>query len=121
MHFTPNPDAMISHSLTAWLHSIQTSAVSDQKPETGAPLAETLSLGSSSASSSLPDQGYAASEGMAEGEDSGVVSSPTDTQPTSPDGSLSLDGSSGWKPEGPVRDSSSDSDEGCATWKSVHR
>ncbi|XP_030606181.1 protein cordon-bleu isoform X3 [Archocentrus centrarchus] len=109
------------HSGMAWLHSIQNSAVSNQKPETEAPLAETLSLGGSSASSSLPDQGYAASEGMAEGEDSGVVSSPSDTQPTSPDGSLSLDGSSGWKPEGPVRDSSSDSDEGCATWGSVHR
>ncbi|XP_005450616.1 protein cordon-bleu isoform X1 [Oreochromis niloticus] len=105
----------------SWLHSVQNSAVSDQKPETEAPLAETLSLGSSSASSSLPDQGYAASEGMAEGEDSGMISSPSDTQPTSPDGSVSLDGSSGWKPAGPVRDSSSESDEGCATWGSVHR
>ncbi|XP_013125868.1 protein cordon-bleu isoform X10 [Oreochromis niloticus] len=109
------------HSGMAWLHSVQNSAVSDQKPETEAPLAETLSLGSSSASSSLPDQGYAASEGMAEGEDSGMISSPSDTQPTSPDGSVSLDGSSGWKPAGPVRDSSSESDEGCATWGSVHR
>nr|XP_023009729.2 protein cordon-bleu isoform X3 [Maylandia zebra] len=105
----------------SWLHSVQNSAVSDQKPETEAPLAETLSLGSSSAGSSLHDQGYAASEGMAEGEDSGMISSPSDTQPTSPDGSVSLDGSSGWKPAGPVRDSSSESDEGCATWGSVHR
>ncbi|XP_042071150.1 protein cordon-bleu isoform X2 [Haplochromis burtoni] len=105
----------------SWLHSVKNSAVSDQKPETEAPLAETLSLGSSSAGSSLHDQGYAASEGMAEGEDSGMISSPSDTQPTSPDGSVSLDGSSGWKPAGPVRDSSSESDEGCATWGSVHR
>lgn len=118
---TPSPNAKIFCSLPAWLHFVQNSAVSDQKPETEAPLAETLSLGSSSASSSLPDQGYAASEGMAEGEDSGMISSPSDTQPTSPDGSVSLDGSSGWKPAGPVRDSSSESDEGCATWGSVHR
>lgn len=83
-----------------------------------------MSLGSSSGGSSLPDQGYAASEGMAEGEDSGLVSSLSDTQPTSPDGSLSLDGSSGGGGErllGPVRDNSSDSDEGCATWGSRHR
>lgn len=118
---TVSPSAKIFCSLPAWLHSVQNSAVSDQKPETEAPLAETLSLGSSSAGSSLHDQGYAASEGMAEGEDSGMISSPSDTQPTSPDGSVSLDGSSGWKPAGPVRDSSSESDEGCATWGSVHR
>lgn len=78
-----------------------------------------MSLGSSSGGSSLPDQGYAASEGMAEGEDSGMVSSPSDTQPTSPDGSLSLDG--GERLLGPVQDNSSDSDEGCATWGSRHR
>lgn len=84
-----------------------------------------MSLGSSSGgSSSLPDHGYAASEEIAEGEDSGMVSSPSDTQPTSPDGSLSLDGCSGGIGErllGPVRDNSSDSDEGCATWGSRHR
>uniref|UniRef100_A0A3B4YEC9 Cordon-bleu WH2 repeat protein n=1 Tax=Seriola lalandi dorsalis TaxID=1841481 RepID=A0A3B4YEC9_SERLL len=91
--------------------------------ETETPEEETVSLGSSSGGSSLPDQGYAASEGMADGEDSGMVSSPSDTQPTSPDGSLSLDGSSGGGAEkllGPVRDNSSDSDEGCATWGSRH-
>ncbi|XP_078109561.1 protein cordon-bleu isoform X5 [Sander vitreus] len=107
------------HSAMAWLHSIQSSTASCRKPETGTPEEETMSLGSSSGGSSLPDQGYAASEGMAEGEDSGMVSSPSDTQPTSPDGSLSLDG--GERLLGPVRDNSSDSDEGCATWGSRHR
>ncbi|XP_063342224.1 protein cordon-bleu isoform X2 [Pelmatolapia mariae] len=118
---SPHNLTEVEEAPQSWLHSVQNSAVSDQKPETEAPLAETLSLGSSSAGSSLHDQGYAASEGMAEGEDSGMISSPSDTQPTSPDGSVSLDGSSGWKPAGPVRDSSSESDEGCATWGSVHR
>ncbi|CAJ1061760.1 protein cordon-bleu isoform X6 [Xyrichtys novacula] len=109
------------HSAMAWLHSMQSTIVSSQKP--GTPEEETMSLGSSSGGSSLPDQGYAASEGMVEGEDSGIIS-PSDTQPTSPDGSLSLDGSSGSRRErlqGPVRDNSSDSDEGCATWGSRHR
>lgn len=113
-----------SFALPAWLHSMQSSTVTEQKPETETPEEETMSLGSSSGGSSLPDQGYAASEGMAEGEDSGLVSSLSDTQPTSPDGSLSLDGSSGGGGErllGPVRDNSSDSDEGCATWGSRHR
>ncbi|XP_070768415.1 LOW QUALITY PROTEIN: protein cordon-bleu [Enoplosus armatus] len=108
----------------SWLHSMRSSTVSGQKPETETPEEETMSLGSSSGGSSLPDQGYAASEGMAEGEDSGMVSSPSDTQPTSPDGSLSLDGISrggGERLLGPVRDNSSDSDEGCATWGSRHR
>ncbi|XP_044063199.1 protein cordon-bleu isoform X2 [Siniperca chuatsi] len=112
------------HSAMAWLHSMRSSTASGQKPETETPEEETMSLGSSSGGSSLPDQGYAASEGMAEGEDSGMVSSPSDTQPTSPDGSLSLDGISGVGGErlpGPVRDNSSDSDEGCATWGSRHR
>ncbi|XP_028436066.1 protein cordon-bleu isoform X4 [Perca flavescens] len=107
------------HSAMAWLHSSQSSTASCPKPETGTPEEETMSLGSSSGGSSLPDQGYAASEGMAEGEDSGMVSSPSDTQPTSPDGSLSLDG--GERLLGPVRDNSSDSDEGCATWGSRSR
>ncbi|KAG8010229.1 Protein cordon-bleu [Nibea albiflora] len=104
----------------SWLHS----RASGQKSEIETPEEETTSLGSSSGGSSLPDQGYAASEGMAEGEDSGMVSSPSDTQPTSPDGSLSLDGCGGGvggRLLGPVRDNSSDSDEGCATWGSRHR
>lgn len=121
----PTTDAMnFVFLLPAWLHSVQISRPSDQKPETETPEEETLSMGSSSSGSSLPDQGYAPSEGMAEGEDSGVVSSPSETQPTSPDGSLSLDGNSGGRGErrlGPVRDNSSDSDEGCATWGSKHR
>ncbi|XP_058502936.1 protein cordon-bleu isoform X2 [Solea solea] len=106
----------------SWLHSMRSSAASGPKANTEAPEEETVSLGSSSGSSSLPDQGYAASEGM--GEDSGIISSPTDTQPTSPDGSLSPDGSSrggGERLLGPVRDNSSDSDEGCATWGSRRR
>ncbi|XP_038567857.1 protein cordon-bleu isoform X5 [Micropterus salmoides] len=108
----------------SWLHSMRCSTASGQKPETGTPEEETMSLGSSSGGSSLPDQGYAASEGMAEGEDSGMVSSPSDAHPTSPDGSLSLDGIRGGGGERllrPVRDNSSDSDEGCATWGSRHR
>lgn len=83
-----------------------------------------MSLGSSSGGSSLPDQGYAASEEMAEGEDSGMTSSPSDTQPTSPDGSLFLEGCGGGRGDrllGRVRDNSSDSDEGCATWGSRYR
>uniref|UniRef100_A0A8D2ZU27 Cordon-bleu WH2 repeat protein n=1 Tax=Scophthalmus maximus TaxID=52904 RepID=A0A8D2ZU27_SCOMX len=115
------------HSAMAWLHSTGSSAASGQRAGTEMPEEETVSLGSSSSSSgsssggsSLPDQGYAASEGTAEGEDSGIVSSPSDTQPTSPDGSLSLDGCGGGRPPGPVRDNSSDSDEGCATWGSRH-
>ncbi|KAM9309892.1 protein cordon-bleu [Pholidichthys leucotaenia] len=112
------------HSGMAGFSSTSSSAASGHQPETEAPEAETVSLGSSSSGSSLLDQGYAASEGMAEGEDSGMISSPSDTQPTSPNGSLSLDGSSGDRGEklsGPLRDNSSDSDEGCATWGSMHR
>ncbi|CAB1454347.1 unnamed protein product [Pleuronectes platessa] len=113
------------HSAMAWLHSMGHSAASGQRAEIETPEEETVSLGSSSGGSSLPDQGYAASEGMAEGEDSGLVSSPSDTQPTSPDGGLSLGGSSraggGERLLGPARDNSSDSDEGCATWGSRHR
>uniref|UniRef100_A0AAQ4S5G4 Cordon-bleu WH2 repeat protein n=1 Tax=Gasterosteus aculeatus aculeatus TaxID=481459 RepID=A0AAQ4S5G4_GASAC len=109
------------HSAMAWLHSMHGSAASFQKPETETPEEETVSLGSGG--SSLPDQGYAASEGMAEGEDSGIVSCPSETQPTSPDGSLSQGGRSagGGRLSGPMRDNSSDSDEGCATWESRHR
>ncbi|XP_038850430.1 protein cordon-bleu-like isoform X3 [Salvelinus namaycush] len=107
------------YSAMAWLHSRRLSVAGPQTPDTEAE--ETLSMGSSG---SYQDQGYAASEGMAE--DSGLVSSPSasdTTHPTSPDGSLSL-GSSG--SSHPVihpltKDCSSDSDEGCATWGSRHR
>lgn len=109
--------------LLAWLRSVQTTKAIDQKPVSVTPAEETMSLGSSSGSSTLPDQNYAASEETAEGEDSGMVSSLSDTQPTSPDGSLSLHGCSrgGERMLGPVQDNSSDSDEGCATWGSRHR
>lgn len=82
-----------------------------------------MSFGSSSGRSSLPDQSFPAFEEMADGEDSGMVSSPSDTQPTSPEGSLSLEGCSrgAERKLGPVRDNSSDSDEGCATWRSKER
>ncbi|XP_069393439.1 protein cordon-bleu isoform X3 [Paralichthys olivaceus] len=124
-HSPENPMVMEEAAPQSWLHSMRSSAASGQRAETETPEEETVSLGSSSGGSSLPDQGYAASEGMAEGEDSGMVSSPSDTQPTSPDGSLSLDGSSGAgrgeRLLGPARDNSSDSDEGCATWGSRHR
>ncbi|XP_068452449.1 protein cordon-bleu isoform X2 [Clinocottus analis] len=124
---TPNMNLKVDdvennrHSAMAWLHSMQSSAAGCRKAET--PEEETASLGSSSGGSSLPDQGYAASEGTGEGEDSGAVSSPSDTQPTSPDGHLPLDGRSGERRRlGPEqRDNSSDSDEGCATWGSRHR
>ncbi|XP_029101863.1 protein cordon-bleu isoform X1 [Scleropages formosus] len=99
-----------------WLHSLQGSEPNlspEQESETG-------SVGSGC---SLPDQGYAPSEGTAE--DSPFVSSPSDlTHPASPDGSVSPDGG----PAPPrarsralAKDSSSDSDEGCATWGSRHR
>ncbi|XP_057690745.1 protein cordon-bleu isoform X2 [Corythoichthys intestinalis] len=104
-----------------WFHSIKSRDVSVQASGTEAPEAETLSLGNGSSGSSLPDQGYAASEGMADGEDSGLVSTPSDTQPTSPDGSLLFERSCvarRAKPPRPIRDLSSDSDEGCATWGS---
>uniref|UniRef100_A0A4W5P1E7 Cordon-bleu WH2 repeat protein n=1 Tax=Hucho hucho TaxID=62062 RepID=A0A4W5P1E7_9TELE len=110
------------HSAMAWLHSRQLSVAGHQTPDTEAE--ETISMGSSgSGSGSFQDQGYAASEGMAE--DSGLVSSPSasdTTHPTSPDGSLSLgsSGSSHSMIHPLTKDCSSDSDEGCATWGSRH-
>nr|XP_057909626.1 protein cordon-bleu isoform X1 [Doryrhamphus excisus]XP_057909628.1 protein cordon-bleu isoform X1 [Doryrhamphus excisus]XP_057909629.1 protein cordon-bleu isoform X1 [Doryrhamphus excisus] len=104
----------------SWLHSMQSTAAHVKDPGNRGPEEERLSLGSSSGSS-LPDQGYAASEGMVDGDDSGLVSSPSDTHPTSPEGSLFLERSDKARREkesGPVRDISSDSDEGCATWNS---
>ncbi|TNN79742.1 Protein cordon-bleu [Liparis tanakae] len=106
------------HSAMAWLHSMRSSTARCRKPESETPEEETMSLGSSSSGSSLPDQGYAASEGMVECEDSAMVN----TQPTSPDRNLSLDERSGGERQlGPERGNSSDSDEGCATWGSRHR
>ncbi|XP_075868577.1 protein cordon-bleu isoform X4 [Nelusetta ayraudi] len=93
----------------SWVHSMRSSPLGGQAAENKTPEDTTsvASSGSSSGSSSLPDQGYAPSEG--------TISSPSDTQPTSPEGSLS--------PGllGPVRDNSSDSDEGFAMWRSRHR
>lgn len=66
--------------------------------------AETVSMCSSE---SLADQGYAASEGMADS----PLTSPEDTVSLGPDPSLS--------PTLPQEDC--DSDEGCATWDSRHR
>ncbi|KAJ8288215.1 hypothetical protein COCON_G00008740 [Conger conger] len=104
------------HSTMAWLHSLQGCM---SQPAAGVELeveSETVSMDSSS---SCPDQGYAASEGMAE--DTGVISSPSDlAQPASPDGSISLEQGSSHAQAMP-KDSSSDSDEGCATWGSRHK
>uniref|UniRef100_A0A8C7XUZ1 Cordon-bleu WH2 repeat protein n=1 Tax=Oryzias sinensis TaxID=183150 RepID=A0A8C7XUZ1_9TELE len=115
-------------SAVAWIYSMDTSSVRIQRPETESPEAETLSLDSSNGSSSLPDQGYAASEGMAEVEDSSTLSLSPDQQSTSMDASLSLEGGGGDKGEKlqrliqqKQRSNSSDSDEGCATWGSTHR
>uniref|UniRef100_A0A8C6UX38 Cordon-bleu WH2 repeat protein n=1 Tax=Neogobius melanostomus TaxID=47308 RepID=A0A8C6UX38_9GOBI len=106
------------HSGVVWLHSGQSSATTGHSTEVS--VEETVSLGSNSSGSSLPDQGYAASEGTADGEDSGLISSPSETQTTSPDGSLSLDGSTGGERRiGTAPDNFSDSDEG--SWGSRHR
>ncbi|XP_051922372.1 protein cordon-bleu isoform X2 [Hippocampus zosterae] len=107
----------------SWLHSVKGMGANVQTRETKTPEAETMSLGNSSSGSSLRDQGYAASEEIIDGEDSALVSSPCDTHPTSPDGSLFLDRGFGARRERltrPAQDISSDSDEGCATWGSNH-
>ncbi|XP_015256037.1 PREDICTED: protein cordon-bleu-like isoform X3 [Cyprinodon variegatus] len=108
------------HSGMAWLHSRKTSS-SFQKQETPAPEAETLSLDSNSFGSSLPDQGYTSPEGATEAEDSGIVSSPSDTQTTSPHGSLSeiLSGERGERRN--LREVSSDSEEENTTWAENNR
>ncbi|XP_047216613.1 protein cordon-bleu isoform X3 [Girardinichthys multiradiatus] len=99
------------HSGMAWLHSGKTSS-SIQKQETTVPEAKNISLDSSS----VPEQG-STTEGAAEGEDSGIVSSPSDTQTISPEGSVSADGISGDRLEGKhIREASSDSDEENTTW-----
>ncbi|KAF4087595.1 hypothetical protein AMELA_G00072300 [Ameiurus melas] len=78
------------HSAIVWLHATEQEA-------------ETVSMCSSE---SLADQGYAASEGMADS----PITSPEDTVSLGPDPSLS--------PTQPQEDC--DSDEGCATWGSRH-
>ncbi|XP_055781970.1 protein cordon-bleu-like isoform X1 [Salvelinus fontinalis] len=114
-----SPESHREEAPQSWLHSRRLSVAGRQTPDTEPE--ETLSMGSSG---SYQDQGYAASEGMAE--DSGLVSSPSasnTTHPTSPDGSLSLSSSGSSHPviHPLTKDCSSDSDEGCATWGSRHR
>ncbi|XP_030638112.1 protein cordon-bleu isoform X1 [Chanos chanos] len=100
------------HSAIAWTRSVH-KCVSEQTGDSQE--VETVSVGSSS---SYADQGYAPSEGMAD--DSGRVSSPSDlTLPTSPEDTFSLNCSPVLLPNQPKDcSSSSDSDEGCATWGS---
>ncbi|XP_055760386.1 protein cordon-bleu-like isoform X5 [Salvelinus fontinalis] len=116
-----SPESHMEEAPQSWLHSWRLSVAGPQTPDIE--VEETLSMGSSG-SGSFQDQGYAASEGMAE--DSGLVSSPSvsdTTHPTSPDGSLSLGSSGSSHPmiHPLTKDCSSDSDEGCATWGSRHR
>lgn len=75
---------------------------------------ETVSVASSE---SFADQGYAASEGMAE--ESGLVSPSERVQAMSPVDIMSLNSGSALPAKS--KDSSSDSDEGCATWSSRKR
>nr|XP_055065453.1 protein cordon-bleu isoform X3 [Misgurnus anguillicaudatus]XP_055065455.1 protein cordon-bleu isoform X3 [Misgurnus anguillicaudatus]XP_055065456.1 protein cordon-bleu isoform X3 [Misgurnus anguillicaudatus]XP_055065457.1 protein cordon-bleu isoform X3 [Misgurnus anguillicaudatus]XP_055065458.1 protein cordon-bleu isoform X3 [Misgurnus anguillicaudatus] len=94
----------------AWLHSAHKSEserVKDQE-------VETMSVGSCE---SFADQGYAASEGMAE--EPNPVSLSETIQSASPVSIVSLNGGSD-VPVKQSKDSSSDSDEGCATWGSRH-
>lgn len=93
---------IFSLSLPAWLRSAHESV-------------ETVSVGSSE---SFADQGYAASEGMAE--EPGPVSPSEMTQSPSSVDIMSLNGGSAVAVK-QSKDSSSDSDEGCATWGSRHR
>ncbi|KAJ3598467.1 hypothetical protein NHX12_001977, partial [Muraenolepis orangiensis] len=67
-------------------HSAVARLPKGEAPSQDLPEEEALSLGSSS--SSLPDQGYAASEGMGEVEEAGLVGSSWETRPTSPDETL---------------------------------
>ncbi|XP_037533195.1 protein cordon-bleu [Nematolebias whitei] len=100
------------HSGMAWLHSGKSSSSSVQKQEPAAAEVD---------SCSLPDRGYAPPDKMAEGEDTGVISTPSDTQATSLIGSLSVGGRVVGRDEELVEDTSSDIDEGSATWRPKHR
>ncbi|XP_051720753.1 protein cordon-bleu isoform X3 [Ctenopharyngodon idella] len=92
----------------AWLHSAHES-LSERMAEQEV---ETVSMASSE---SFADQGYAASEGMAE--ESGPVSPSERIQSVSPVDIMSLNSGSAMSAK-QSKDSSSDSDEGCATWGS---
>uniref|UniRef100_A0AAY5EZA0 WH2 domain-containing protein n=1 Tax=Electrophorus electricus TaxID=8005 RepID=A0AAY5EZA0_ELEEL len=98
-------DISVETARHSWVHSAEQGVEQE---------AETASVCSSE---SFADQGYAASEGLAE--DSVPLGSPCElAQPTSPeDTSLGRDPTS--TPSRP-KDCSSDSDEGCATWGSRH-
>uniref|UniRef100_A0A673HH88 Protein cordon-bleu-like n=1 Tax=Sinocyclocheilus rhinocerous TaxID=307959 RepID=A0A673HH88_9TELE len=90
----------------AWLHSAPES-VSEKIAEQEM---ETVSVASSE---SFADQGYAASDGMA---DESIPVSPSERiQSVSPVDIMSLNSGSAL-PANQSKDSSSDSDEGCATW-----
>ncbi|XP_056113443.1 protein cordon-bleu isoform X2 [Rhinichthys klamathensis goyatoka] len=91
----------------AWQHSAHES-LSERVAEQEV---ETVSVASSE---SFADQGYAASEGMAE--ESGLVSPSERVQSISPVDIMSLNSASALPAKS--KDSSSDSDEGCATWGS---
>ncbi|KAK7147834.1 hypothetical protein R3I94_010383 [Phoxinus phoxinus] len=91
----------------AWQHSAHES-LSERVAEQEV---ETVSVASSE---SFADQGYAASEGMAE--ESGLVSPSERVQSMSPVDIMSLNSGSALPAKS--KDSSSDSDEGCATWGS---
>lgn len=109
---------MFSCPLPAWLHSGKSSSSSVQKQEPAAAEAET-----SLDSCSLPDRGHTP-DVMAEGEDTGVISSLSDTRATSLDGSLSVGRrvvGGGEELMEPQRDTSSDIDEGHATGRPKHR
>ncbi|XP_076826535.1 protein cordon-bleu isoform X4 [Brachyhypopomus gauderio] len=97
----------------SWLHSAEQGA--EQRAEQGAEQdAETVSVCSSE---SLADHGYAASEGN---DESFLLGSPCDhTQPAS-SGDACLGHDPATTPSR-LKDCSSDSDEGCATWESRHR
>ncbi|KAK1794795.1 hypothetical protein P4O66_009999, partial [Electrophorus voltai] len=98
-------DISVETARHSWVHSAEQGVEQE---------AETASMCSSE---SFADQGYAASEGLAE--DSVPLGSPCElAQPTSPeDTSLGRNPTS--TPSRP-KDCSSDSDEGCATWGSRH-
>ncbi|XP_056330950.1 protein cordon-bleu isoform X2 [Danio aesculapii] len=96
------------HSGIAWLHSAHES-VSERTVHQEV---ETVSVASSE---SFADHGYAASEDMAE--ESGPVSPSERMQSVSPMDIMSLNSDSAL-PVKQSKESSSDSDEGCATWGS---
>lgn len=82
---TQTDTKMFSCPLLAWLHSGKSLSSSVQKQEPAA-----AEVDASLDSCSLPDRGYAPPDEMAESEDTGVISTPSDTQETSPGGSLSV-------------------------------